>query len=177
MKTYCRQCLRKTNGTSHVCPNCGADVVAELQDEEVRPIVQALHKRTNLYRERISTGLSFFIIGLTFVIIGLIFYRLSFKLDQSNVDEIVYNLAYASAEFVVSMIGLIGGGIATVFGAVWAIVWAFNKRSIVHDVEEIRQNKSLTVSRTPLIFEIWWKHISYFFRQSIWKMKRKKAAK
>ena len=177
MKTYCKECLLKTAATSHTCPDCGAELKPELQEEEIRPIVQSLHKRTNLYRERISTGLSLFIIGLTFVIIGLIFYRLSFKLDQSNVEEIVYNLAYASAEFVVSMFGLIAGGISTVFGAVWAIIWAYNKRAIVHDVEEIRQNKSLTVSRTPTIFEIWGARISYFFRQTAWKIKRNKAAK
>lgn len=177
MKTYCRECLRKTKNSSGACPRCGHEIVSELADDEVRPIVQALHKKTNVYRERISTGLSAFILGLTFIIIGLIFYRLSYKLDQDNVEEIVYVLAPASAEFFVAMFGLIGGGIATLFGAFWAILWGFSKREIVHDVEEIRVKKSLTVSRTPTFFEVWFFHIRHFIRQTAWKIKRKKANK
>lgn len=174
MKTYCRECLRKTKATSGPCPSCGATLNPELQEDEIRPIVQALHKRTNDYRERISTGLSLFIIGLTFVIIGLIFWRLSYKLDQDNVAEIVYVLAYNSAEFFVAMFGLVAGGLSTVFGAVWAILWAFRKREVAHDVDEIRANKSLTVSRTPTIFEVWFHAISRACRRAAWKAKRKK---
>ncbi|MCR5490733.1 MAG: hypothetical protein K6F32_01215 [Bacilli bacterium] len=177
MKTYCRECLRKTNDTATSCPHCGAALKPELQEEEVRPIVQALHKRTNVYRERVSTGLSLLIVGLTFVIIGLIFYRLSFKLDQNNVTEVVYVLATNSAEFFVAMFGLFAGGAAAIYGAVWAILWSYNKRVIAHDVEEIRQNKSLTVTRTPSIVEVWAARISHFFRQLAWKAKRKKANK
>jgi len=177
MKTYCRECLRKSSAASGPCPHCGTTLQPTLEEDEIRPIVQTLHKRTNVFRERISTGLSLFIIGLTFVIIGLIFYRLSYKLDQSITDKAVYVLAYNSAEFFVSMFGMIAGGISTVFGAVWAIVWAFQKRAIIHDVEEIRKNKSLTVSRTPTIFEVWFHGISHAIRQAQWKSKRKKANK
>ncbi len=175
MKTYCRECLRKTNASSGPCPSCGTTLQPTLEEDEIRPIVQTLHKRTNVFRERISTGLSFFIVGLTFVIIGLIFWRLSYKLDQDTSSQIVYNLAYNSAEFFVAMFGMIAGGLATVFGAVWAILWAYQKRVIIHDVDEIRKSKSLTVSRTPTIFEVWFHGISHAIHQAQWKAKRKKA--
>ena len=177
MRTYCRECLKKNKEGASSCSSCHSPMNAHLEEEEVRPFVQILHKRSNVYRERISMGLSFLIVGLTLLIIGVIFYYLSFKIDRSNEDEVVFILTTTCAEFWVAMIGMIGGSLSAAFGFVCATLFAYKRRSIYHDMDEIRCTRSLSVSPTPLIFAVWWKKISYFCRQTVFRLKRKKAMK
>lgn len=152
-------------------------MLPSLEEEEVRPFVQRLHKRSNVYRERISTGLSFLIVGLTLLIIGVIFYYLSFKIDRENEDEVVFILTTTCAEFWVAMIGMVGGSISALFGFSCAALFSYKRRAVYHDMDEIRSTHSLSVSPTPLIFAVWWKKISYFVRQSLFRLKRRKAMK
>lgn len=175
MKTYCRECLKKNPEHRDVCRACKEPISDQLKEEEVRPIVQQLHKKGNLYRERVSSGMSFVVIGLTLLIIGIIFYYLSFKLDQDNTEEAVFILTTSCAEFYVFVIGVGVGGILFLFGAVWAILWSYRRREIYHDVDEIRKNLSLTVSSTPLIFVVWWRKLSQFIFRATYRRSRKKA--
>ncbi len=177
MKTYCRECLKKNKEGVPSCSSCHSEIDAQLKEEEVRPFVQRLHKRSNVYRERISMGLSFLIVGLTLLIIGVIFYYLSFKIDRENEDEVIFVLTTTCAEFWVAMIGMIGGSLSAAFGFVCATLFGYKRRSIYHDMDEIRSTHSLSVSPTPLIFAVWWKKLSYFVRQSFFRLKRKKALK
>ena len=178
MKTYCFDCLKKRKDPLGPCPSCSTQGTDKKLDEpQIRNVVQRLHKKANVARERISTGLSSLVIGVTLVIIGLIFFRLASKLDQSNTEEIVFVLVPTSAEFIVSMFGLIVGGISTVFGLVWSIYWNYYRRGIYHDVAEIRETATLTVSRTPTSFEILWRKISYFFRQTAYRIRRAQKEK
>ncbi len=177
MRTYCRECLAKNKEGASSCSSCENEINAQLAEEEVRPFVQRLHKRSNVYRERISMGLSFLIVGLTLLIIGVIFYYLSFKIDRTNEDEVVFVLTTTCAEFWVAMIGMVGGSISTAFGFCCASVFAYKRRSIYHDMDEIRSTHCLSVSPTPLIFAVWWKKISYFCRQTIFRFKRKQTLK
>lgn len=178
MKTYCFDCLKKRKEPLNPCPSCNAlGTDKELDDAQIRNVVQRLHKKVNVARERISAGLSSLVIGITLVIIGIIFFRLASKLDQSNTEEIVFVLVPSSAEFIVSMFGLIVGGVAAIFGLVWSIFWNFSRRVIYHDVAEIRETRTLTVSRTPTSFEILWQKISYFFRQTAYRIRRAQKEK
>ncbi len=177
MKTYCRECLKKNKEGSSSCASCRSAINTRLEEEEVRPFVQRLHKQTNVYRERISMGLSFLIVGLTLLIIGVIFYYLSFKIDRSNEEEVVFILTTTCAEFWVAMIGMVGGSLSAVYGFVTATLFGYKRRVVYHDMDEIRASHSLIVSPTPLIVTVWAKKISYFFRQSIYRIKRKKATK
>ena len=106
MKTYCFDCLKKRKDPLGPCPSCATQGTDKKLDEpQIRNVVQRLHKKANVARERISAGLSSLVIGVTLVIIGLIFFRLASKLDQSNTEEIVFVLVPTSAEFIVSMFG------------------------------------------------------------------------
>ena len=167
MKTYCFDCLKKRKDPLGPCPSCNTQGPDKKLDEpQIRNVVQRLHKKANVARERISAGLSSLVIGVTLVIIGLIFFRLASKLDQSNTEEIVFVLVPTSAEFIVSM-----------FGLVWSIYWNYYRRGIYHDVAEIRETATLTVSRTPTSFEILWRKISYFFRQTAYRIRRAQEEK
>lgn len=175
MKNICYHCLKKFPEAEDHCAHCNETNPETVDELTVRSAVQRLHKRANVYRERISAGLSFLVIGLTALIIGAIFLRLSYKLDQSNTEEIIFVLVPTSAEFVVSMICLIGGGISTLYGLVWSIVWSSLRRVIYHDIDEMRATNSLQVSRTPTVFEVAWQKMVYFFRQTAFVLRGRKA--
>lgn len=174
MKHICPDCLRK-HAEAGPCPHCGKEAPKVVDELAIRSTVQRLHKKANVYRERISAGLSFLVIGITALIIGAIFFRLSYKLDHSVIDETIYILVTSSAEFFVAMCGLVGGGVSTLYGLVWSVTWAFKRRIILHDIDEMRETNSFEVSRTPTIFEIWWAKLVYAVRQTIFVLGGRKS--
>lgn len=145
---YCHKCAKKVKDDVSVCPNCGETIAPPLKDEEVRPLVQTLHKRSNYYRNWVDRGLSFIVIGSTLLIIGVIFYFLSFQ-SISNDQGKTTVLNKGSSEFWVFMIGAIGGGTLLLIGCCFAIGFGLARRIIRRDVELIRANKS---SQVPPIY-------------------------
>jgi uncharacterized membrane protein len=167
---YCKHCAKKyagegldKNGQPLVCSECGEVVTPTLNDEEVRPLVQKLHKKSNTYRNRIDTGLSMIVIGAILLVIGLIFYYLSFKLDQTNKTERVFIINRDSSEYWVFILGVVIGGTLLVAGLALAITFALLRREIVYHVDEVREKKTAVVEKAPsylaTTFAFWKRHL------------------
>ncbi|OPZ35763.1 MAG: hypothetical protein BWY98_00631 [Tenericutes bacterium ADurb.BinA155] len=147
---YCHKCAKKVKDDVSVCPNCGETIVSPLKDEEVRPLVQTLHKRSNYYRNWVDRGLSYIVIGSTLLIIGVIFYFLSFQTVSSAEGQgQVLVLNKSTSEFWVFLVGVISGGTLLIVGSAFAIGFGLARRIIRRDVELIRANKS---SQVPPIY-------------------------
>jgi predicted nucleic acid-binding Zn ribbon protein len=188
---YCKKCAKKFSSIKDVsedgtftCHSCGATVNETLQDDEVRPLVQKLHKNSNFYRNRIDTGLSFIVIGLMLAIIGLIFYYLAFKLaalDPNDPTKKEFVLNTTSSEFWVFVVGVSVGGTMFIAGLCLALVYAYKRRTVRYSVEYIREHKTTLVPPVQSIFVEWWNKISHFFKELNFEIKtrlnNKKAAK
>lgn len=181
---YCKHCGKKLsdkglgeNSQSFTCKGCGAEVTPELADEEVRPLVQKLHKKSNFYRTKIDSGLSMIVIGGILLVIGLIFYYLAWKLDQSIKTERIYILNKSSSEYWVFVLGVGIGGLLVVAGLILAIVYAYLRREIVYDVEAIRTGKTAVCPPVPSIFAIWGRNISHYFKELSFQRQNRAAAK
>jgi|GEM_PF-1160782 hypothetical protein len=169
---YCHKCAKKVKDGVSVCPICAETIVPELRDDEVRPLVQTLHKRSNYYRNWIDRGLSYIVIGSTLLIIGVIFYFLSFQsINTEEGQTLVLNKG--TSEFWVFMVGVISGGTLLVVGSFLAIFFALKRRIIRYDVEAIRAHKSSHVDKAPSLFVVWGKAIHKFFKELVWKIKRR----
>lgn len=145
---YCHHCGKKVKEGTTVCPECHEEITIDLNDDEVRPLIQKIHKKRNIYRERISTGLSAVVIGAILLIIGWIFFYLAFKLDQANTGSTVYYLKTTSAEFWVFIVGVVAGGILLIAGATISITYAILRKMALNDTEVIRATKK--ASTVPL---------------------------
>jgi hypothetical protein len=175
---YCHQCAKKVKDDVTVCPDCGEPISPALKEGEVRPLVQALHKRTNYYRNLIDRGMSFIVIGSTLLIIGLIFYFLSFKTITDTATGTSHDvLNPQSSNFYVFLVGVGAGGILLLIGLSLAITFALLRRHVRYDVESIRANKSAQVGPIPSIFVVMGKAIAKFFKELVWKIHRHFAKK
>ena len=169
MKYYCKECQRRVKEST--C-KCGAPIITTLQEEEVRPFIQRLHKKTNDCRHLLSHCLSFVVIGLTIAIIGFLFYYLSFSRENVG-GQIEYVVNTACSEFWVSMVALIAGGVLFLVGAVLGIITGRKKRQILFDIENIRATSSLESKTVELIVVTWFKGIKKWIRHQIWLLKHK----
>ena len=142
---YCKECGYKAKDGLDKCPKCGHELVAELQEDEVRPLVQKIHKKQNKLRETTSSGLSMVVIGAILLIIGLLFYRLSSKLDKTITDRAVYRVVTTCAEFWVSMISLFAGGALLIIGTALALYSFFKRKSSLKDIDFIRKNQTALI--------------------------------
>ncbi len=177
MKVYCKDCQKKLPIDATAC-KCGASVDAEpvLTDEEVRPFIQKLHKKTNDLRHLLSHCLSFVVIGLILLVIAFFFYYLAF--GTATIDgEKVAVLNTKCSEFWVSMVALITGGAAFLGGAAIGTLVSYKKRQILFDIDQIRETHSLQVKSVDIIFVVWFKAIAAKIRHLIWVLKYKKSVK
>ncbi len=179
MKTYCQECLKKNDSSNAVCSQCGHEMVKTLDNEDdVRHLVQKLHKKTNDLRHYISHTLSSLVIGAILLIIAFFFYYLAFS---SSVDrttgEKVYTVNTSCSEFWVSMVALAIGGVLFVAGVVLSLIIARKKRQILSDIDHIRETGDLaSIPVKPLIVVLFLKAVASI-KHLIWLIKYKKANK
>lgn len=177
MKVYCKDCQKKLPLDVTTC-KCGASVdpYAVLGEDEVRPFIQKLHKKTNDLRHLLSHCLSFLVIGLILLVIAFFFYYLAFGTETIDGETVaVLNTKYS--EFWVSMVALIAGGAAFLGGSITGIIVAYNKRQILFDIDQIRETRSLACKPVDIIFVVWAKALGAKIRHWIWLAKMKKEVK
>lgn len=172
MKYYCKTCQKIVNEGAQC--SCGGELSTTISEEEVRPFVQKLHKKTNDCRHALSHYLSFVVIGLTIAIIGFLFYYLSFsRIQIPDTQDFEYVVNTACSEFWVSMVALIAGGALFLVGAVFGIITSRKKRQILFDIENIRATRSLESKPVEVIFVTWFKAIRKTIRHAIWMFKHR----
>ncbi len=179
MKIYCKECLKKNKDSDETCPHCGNEMVNTLNgEEEIRPFVQRLHKKTNDLRHYISHSLSAVVIGAILLIIAFFFYYLSFKtsVDQSTGMK-VSTVNTSCSEFWVSMVAMIVGGISFIAGTVISLVIYRQKRQVLADIDSIRETGSLETKPVKLIVVVWFNKIVASIKHLIWVSKYKKSHK
>jgi len=184
---FCKHCAKKIStkkaseaGQVLRCPNCGKEVSAKLEENEIRPLVQKLHKNNNYYRNRIDTGLSFIVIGLTLAIIGLIFYYLAFKLaaaDPNDPSTKTFILNRESSEYWVFVVGVGVGGLLFVGGLTLSLTFASMRRATRLNVEYIRAHKTAEVPPVESIFAEWNRKIKHYFLELRFRLKTRSEAK
>jgi hypothetical protein len=167
---YCHNCASKLKEGTIVCPECGAEVTTTLKPEEVRPLVQKIHKKSNFFRGKIDNGLSFIVLGLTILIIGLLFYYLSLtEVTDATDPNLKYEVAnHGAPEFWVFVVGVSVGGVLFLAGLALALSFNFLRRNALSDIESIRTSGSPVVKGAPLLVVIWarairktWKELRY----------------
>lgn len=175
---YCYKCGAKLR-EDEICPQCGAEYKKKLDDAESRGLVQRLHKKSNSYRNYRDSGLSCIVIGSMLLIIGLLFYFLALKntTDPANPNQKILYVDQSCSEFWTFVFGASIGGTVLLIGLVLAFTFAFLRRQVRHDVEEIRSNDSALTSPTPVIFVLWGKAIQHFFKEMAWRHKRNRLKK
>lgn len=142
---YCQHCASKNPDGAEVCQKCGEVIEATLENENERPLVQKLHQKENVSREKIDSAMAFIVLGIIFIVMGAIFFVLSFKLP--NATAINKELSFTCFEFYVSVVGLGGGGAMLIYGLVKLIRHLGLLKVYKQDIDEIRANKSPTVSK------------------------------
>ncbi len=154
---YCKHCAKliadsKKGEELTAHPYCGESIEnTDLTEEEIRPLVQKLHKSTNSYVGVRSHGLSMVVIGLTLLIVGLLFFTLAGDGDGGTNTS--------SSEFFVAVFGTVVGSIVFLVGSIIAIHSAHMDNTIRYHVDQIRANHSTIVTKAPLIFVTWYNHI------------------
>jgi len=183
MKIYCKDCLKKNETKAKTCKKCGNELSLKLNgEEEIRPFVQALHKKTNDIRHYMSHALSFLVIGMILLVIAFFFYFLAFgQTIDPNTKEKIYVLNTGCSEFWVSMVALTVGGIMFLGGLIAALILYRKKRQILSDVDHVRETGELTAPTVPLLVVVWAKSIHKGVRHLLWliryKANEKKAKK
>ncbi len=172
---YCHQCASKLKDGTTTCPECGAEVTSTLKAEEVRPLVQKIHKKSNFFRGKIDSGLSGIVLGTTILIIGLLFYYLSLSeiTDPNDANAKIEVANHAAPEFWVFVVGVSVGGTLLVVGLALAISFAYLRRSALYDIEAIRSSGSAEVKRAPSIFAIWSKKIAKGLKELRYRIHRR----
>jgi len=184
---FCKHCAKKISskkaleaGQTLRCPDCGNEVTAKLEDDEIRPLVQKLHKNNNYYRNKIDTGLSFIVIGMTLAIIGLIFYYLAFKLaaaDPNDPSTKTFILNRDSSEYWVFVVGVGVGGVLLLSGLALSLTFAFKRRAVRLSVEYIRAHKTAEIAPIESIFVEWGRKIKHYFVELKFRLKTRVEAK
>lgn len=171
---YCQNCGRKLREGTSLCPECGATIKTELNEDETRYLVQRLHKKSNSFRSRIDTGLSFIVIGIALLVTGWLFYFLAMKsqTDPNDSNNKILVVDQSCSEYWVALVGLIGGGILLVLGLFLALFFAYRRRQIRYNVESIRSSHTSNVGRVPSIFVVSAHAIAHFFKELVWRFKR-----
>jgi len=150
---YCKKCFKrlpvdkKTNAVQAECQFCHQPTSESLTLEEKTPLVQALHKQENHFRDLNDRAMSCIVLGAIFIIIGIIFFNLAYKLDLSNPADNTKHLTTTTFEFWTSMVSLVGGGAAFIYGLVQLIIDTRHLRVLKHDIDTINE-KSVTVVET-----------------------------
>lgn len=170
---YCYKCGHKLR-SEDICPECETERKEKLSEPEARGLVQALHKKSNRYRNWMDNGLSCIVIGGMLLVIGILFYFLALKnmTDPQNPNAKIIYVDQSCSEFWVFVFGVGFGGSILLIGLVLAFYFAFLRRQVRHDVEEIRANGSAKTSPTPIIFVIWAHAIHKYFKELVWRYKR-----
>lgn len=177
---YCSHCAKENKDGATACVHCGSPLEAELKEEELRPLVQTLHKKSNHYRNFVDEGLSSIVIGGIFLITGLLFYYLSIKTKNSetSVNEKIHYVDTACPEFWTFVVFCAIGGTALAIGLFLALYFGDRRRFIHHDIEEIRKTSSAQiVDKTPLIAVVAYRAIAQKWHSLSWRMKQRRAAK
>ena len=179
MKTYCKNCLAKNKNSSGPCSKCENEIVPSLKgDEEIRPFIQRLHKRTNTLRHYISHSMSFLVIGAILLIIAFFFYYLSFSSSvDKETSERIYVLNTGCSEFWVSMVCLTIGGISFLGGLIVSLVIYRLKRQVLSDVEQIRETGSLETKPVKLLIVVWIEKLVASLKHLRWKINYEKTHK
>ena len=179
MKTYCKDCLKKNEAKTKTCKRCGHELSLKMNgEEEIRPFVQALHKKTNDIRHYMSHALSFLVIGGILLVIAFFFYFLAFgQTIDPTTKEKIYVLNTGCSEFWVSMVALTVGGIMFLGGLIAALILYRKKRQILSDVDYVRETGELTVPTVSLLVVVWAKTIRKGFRHLVWLIKFKTSEK
>ena len=176
MKYYCKTCQKLVNEDAQC--SCGGTFSPTIEESEIRPFIQKLHKKTNDCRHALSHYLSFIVIGLTIAIIGFLFYYLSFSLvTVEGSQDKVYVVNTACSEFWVSMVALGVGGILFLVGAVLGTITSCKESNILFTIDSIRSTGSLEYKNRgllafPLFHWIWKK-----CRHLVWYLKRTDQSK
>ncbi len=179
MKTYCKECLKKNKSSTGVCPHCGNEMVTVLNgEEEIRPFVQKLHKRTNDLRHYISHSLSSVVIGAILLVIAFFFYYLSFTSSTDpDTSEKIYVVNTGCSEFWVSMVALAIGGVAFLAGVIISFVIYRQKRQVLADIDHIRETGNLETKPVKLVIVVWFEKLIASIKHLIWVSKYKKSHK
>lgn len=172
---YCHNCASKLKEGTTVCPECGAEVTASLKDEEIRPLVQKIHKKSNFFRGKIDNGLSFIVLGATILIIGLLFYYLSLtEVTDANDPNLKYEVAnHGAPEFWVFVVGVSVGGVLLLAGLSLVSVFGNFRRNALSDIESIRSSGSAVVKPAPLLFKIWGRKIAKGWKELCYRLHRR----
>ncbi len=148
---YCPHCKKAfdPSRTHGACPTCRIEPPEAIDQDTRTSLVQALHRKANAYGDKRDGAMSFVVLGAIFLVIGLIFFVLSFK--PVSVDDNTRVIRPDSLEFVVSMLGICGGGLAFLYGSVRAIVFTRKVRVLHHDIDYINMTLRLDPGPTPLL--------------------------
>jgi hypothetical protein len=153
---YCKKCFKrlpvdkKTGLVPAECPFCHEKTDGSLTLEEKTPLVQALHKQENHFRDLNDRAMSCVVLGAIFIIIGIIFFNLAYKLDLSNPADNTKHLTTTTFEFWTSMVALVGGGVSFIYGLVQLIIDTRHLRVLKHDIDAINEKGSTNVESTGL---------------------------
>lgn len=172
---YCHNCASKLKEGTTVCPECGAEVTSTLKEDEIRPLVQKIHKKSNFFRGKIDNGLSFIVLGLTILVIGFMFYYLSLtEVTDPNNPNLKYEVVSKSApEFWVFIVGVSVGGILFLAGLALALSFSNLRRNALSDIESIRTSGSAVVKPAPLLAVIWARAIKKGFKELRYRIHRR----
>ncbi len=179
MKTYCKECLKKNKNSTGSCSHCGKEMATTLNGEdEIRPFIQKLHKKTNTLRHYISHSLSSLVIGGILLIIAFFFYYLSFSSSvDKETSERIYVINTSCSEFWVSMVCLAIGGAAFLAGLIISLVIYRMKRQVLSDIDQIRETGNLETKAVKPLIVVWFEKIVASFKHLIWVINYKKTHK
>lgn len=155
---YCPKCFKRVaedNKTKKIPEKCACgEAIAdhELTIEEKTPLIQALHKKENHYRDLNDRAMSGVVLGAILVIVGIIFFNLAYKLDLNNPADNTKHLTTTTFEFWVSVVALVVGGAAFIYGIVQLIYDARHLRVLKHDISSIHGKNRSGVEKTGLWF-------------------------
>ncbi len=118
---YCIECAHENDNNATKCKFCGAELHRELDDVQTRKLIQMVHKRENVSRDKTNGGLVRVVLGIIFLIIGILFIWLSFK--QQSVGAVTIRVFSVTCfEFYVALAGIIAGTALLVWGIVEIII-------------------------------------------------------
>ena len=157
---YCPDCKKAFDSSKfdRVCPGCGREIPATIDQDTRTSLVQSMHRSANAYGDKRDRAMSFVVLGAIFLVIGIIFIALSFK--PVSVNDNTRVIRPDSLEFVISMLGIVGGGIAFIYGCSAAIFFTRKVRVLHHDIDYINMTMRLDPGPTPLLVAEVWNNLS-----------------
>lgn len=146
---YCIECARENDNNATKCAFCGAELHRDLDEQQRKKLIQMVHKRENVSRDKTNGGLVRVVLGIIFLIIGILFIWLSYK--QQNIGSVTVRVfSFTCFEFYVALVGIVAGAALLTWGIIEIAIERNHLNTYSRLVETLRNGTFVQMSETKV---------------------------